>query len=102
MRYCFDIDNTICFTTDTDYDKAKPDWQMIKEVNKLYDKGHIVLLQTARGSLSGVDHRTLTETQLEEWGVKYHELHFGKVAADLYVDDKGMGKWSWLDWMKGK
>ena len=32
----------------------------------------------------------LTVKQLENWGVKYHELFLGKPAGDVYVDDKGM------------
>ena len=32
----------------------------------------------------------LTENQLNEWGVKYHQLILGKPSGDLYVDDKGV------------
>ena len=32
--------------------------------------------------------RDLTEKQLEKWGVKYHELLFGKPHADVFIDDK--------------
>ena len=31
-----------------------------------------------------------TKEQLEEWGVKHHDLFLGKPAGDLYIDDKGM------------
>jgi hypothetical protein len=31
-----------------------------------------------------------TVKQLNSWGVKYHELHLGKPAGDIYVDDKGV------------
>ena len=26
--------------------------------------------------------------QLEDWGVKYHELRFGKPGGEIYVDDR--------------
>jgi len=32
----------------------------------------------------------LTKQQLEEWGVKYHELIMGKPHADYFIDDKGV------------
>jgi len=31
-----------------------------------------------------------TKNQLNEWGVKFHELYLGKPAGDVYVDDKGI------------
>ena len=45
---------------------------------------------TARGTGSGIDWRDITEKQLEEWGVKYHELKFGKPVYDLFIDDKNI------------
>ena len=33
---------------------------------------------------------TITETQLDRWGCKYHELILGKPAGDYYIDDKGI------------
>jgi D-beta-D-heptose 7-phosphate kinase/D-beta-D-heptose 1-phosphate adenosyltransferase len=53
----------------------------------LYDAGHYIKLFTARGSRNGLDFRELTESQLKEWGLKYHELIFGKPHADIYVDN---------------
>ena len=32
----------------------------------------------------------LTKSQLEEWGVKYHELHLGKQSFDYFIDDKNL------------
>ena len=40
MRYCIDIDNTICTpTVGRDYHKAEPWTDRIDKVNKLYDDG---------------------------------------------------------------
>jgi hypothetical protein len=32
----------------------------------------------------------ITEEQLGNWGVSYHELHLGKPAGDFYIDDKAI------------
>ncbi len=90
MNYCFDIDGTICTNTNGDYEKAKPFIDRIKIVNKLYIEGNKIIMFTARGSTTNLDWTELTKQQLKEWGVKYHELIFGKPEADIFVDDKGI------------
>ena len=90
MNYCFDIDGTICTNTNGDYEKAKPFIDRIKIVNKLYIEGNKIIMLTARGSTTNLDWTELTKQQLKEWGVKYHELIFGKPEADIFVDDKGI------------
>lgn len=93
MKYCFDLDGTLCTNEWPDYHSAKPYSDRIKKVNDLYHSGHIIVIDTARGCNSGTDWRLLTEKQLGEWGVKYHELRVGtKVAADIYIDDKGINE----------
>ena len=50
MTYVFDIDGTICTkVTDGDYSKAEPIQDRIDLVNNLYDEGHTIVFQTARG-----------------------------------------------------
>ena len=49
MRYCFDIDGTIC-TTNCHYKDAKPYQQVIDWINKKYDEGHEIPLFTSRVS----------------------------------------------------
>ena len=42
----------------------------------------------------------LTQNQLNDWGVKYHELRMGKPAFDLLIDDKVLNSihhWSLLN-----
>ena len=90
MNYCFDIDGTICTNTNGDYEKAKPFIDRIKIVNKLYIEGNKIIMLTARGSTTNLDWTELTKQQLKEWGVKYHELIFGKPEADIFIDDKGI------------
>lgn len=97
MRVCFDIDGTLCPNTNGKYEEAEPYQDMIDLVNNLYDDGHYIILSTARGmgSLDNVPNKAatkwyrFTQNQLEDWGVRYNELHLGKIHADVYVDDKG-------------
>ncbi len=86
--FYFDCDGVICDTKDTDYENAIPKQENINHINALYDKGHCVVVFTGRGSVSDIDWRDLTERQLKAWGVKYHELIFGKPNYDVFIDDK--------------
>lgn len=97
MKYCFDIDGTLC-TTDSshDYVLAKPVPDMIDSVNALYDQGHHITLFTARGASSGMDWHGLTVKQLSEWNVKYHILiDKNKPSYDLFIDDKAISVDEW-------
>jgi glycerol-3-phosphate cytidylyltransferase len=102
MRYCFDIDGTICDTPNDengkpDYYNATPIPFMVQRINELYDEGHYIILMTARGRGSGVDRSDITEQQLRDWHVKYHELEpmFHKPNADIFIDDKGIDVEEW-------
>lgn len=102
MRYCFDIDGTLCHTPNKvngkpDYYNAIPLPWMVRAVNNLYDQGHHIIMMTARGRGSGIDYTDLTRNQLEMWGYKYHELEpmFHKPTADLFIDDKGINVEDW-------
>lgn len=97
MIYCFDIDGTLCTNTWGEYEQAEPYPAAIDAVNRLHDEGHVILLYTARGSTTGVDWRALTAEQLLRWNVRYHELHFGKPTADVYVDDRAVNAHVWAD-----
>ena len=44
---------------------------------------------------SGIDWKDVTKNQFKEWGVKYHELKFGKPVYDLFIDDKNMNTIDW-------
>lgn len=91
MIYCFDLDGTICTNTEGDYENSSPFLDRIKIINKLYNDGHIIKIETARGSGSGIDWREVTENQLKEWDVKYHVLRVGiKMHADIFIDDKAI------------
>ena len=87
MIYCFDIDDTICRTQGLNYSLSTPISERITRINELFEDGHTIKLYTARGSKTGIDWSEITNSQLIGWGLKFHELHFGKPYADLYIDD---------------
>jgi hypothetical protein len=108
--YCFDLDGTLCTqvfvetrgadaTVDEIYRLAKPMKERIAYVNSLYDAGDYIAIDTARGSPHPTkmanepkeEWLAMTEKQLAEWGVKYHELRVGeKIHAYIYVDDRAI------------
>lgn len=98
MTYIFDIDNTICYTNNSNYENSMPIKERIDKVNSLYEEGHQINFLTARGmgrsnndvSFAYDNFYELTKSQLDKWGVKYHNLFLGKPAADFYIDDKGI------------
>ena len=103
MNYVIDIDGTICdkppyMHHDGDYEQSIPKLDRIDVVNKLYDDGNYIIYLTARGMgrnknsriLAHKDLYDLTFNQLKGWGCKFHELHMGKPAGDVYIDDKGI------------
>ena len=97
-KYVFDIDGTLCTDTKGNYTEALPLEDRIAMVNKLFEDGHQITLYTARGMGSSGNFsdaakskwESLTLKQLEIWGVKFHNIFFGKPAGDVYVDDKGI------------
>ena len=99
MRYCIDVDNTICISSSgCDYSKCPPIQSVINKINLLYEEGHYIILFTARnmktfnGDINKI--HEVTKPILEKWlqdnGVRYNELIFGKPFCDVYVDDKNL------------
>lgn len=88
-RFVFDFDGVIATLTPANrYDVAEPIGPTVELVNRLHDLGNTIVIFTARGSATGIDWSEVTRRQLADWGVKYHELRFGKPHADYYVDDR--------------
>lgn len=98
MIYCFDLDGTLCSKGHEDYNKVEPFLDRIKIVNKLYDEGNKIILFTARGSATGIDWKELTEKQVKDWGLKHHELRFGKPHADVFIDDRAQDLFNWFNY----
>ena len=97
MIYCFDLDGTICSSVEnSEYYNSIPDKTVVDEINRLYDSGHEIIIMTARGCVSGIDHYDLTEDQLRKWGIKHHKLLMGiKPHAHIFIDDKGVSIDDW-------
>ena len=94
--YCFDLDGTLCTLTDGDYEKAEPIIDRIQKVNKLYDEKNTIIINTARGFVTGTNWEEVTKKQLSDWNVKYNYLYFNNPAADFYIDDKALEIENWL------
>ena len=103
---CFDLDNTLCETIGNKYTKSRPILKNIKIVNKLYEKGYVIKIYTARymgrsnenQRLAKKKGYKLTKQQLKKWNIKYHKLIMGKASYDLIIDDKAFGYD--IDWSK--
>ncbi len=109
--FCFDLDNTICTTKRNDYKSAKPKKNVIKLINKLYEKGHIIKIFTSRFmgrnneniNKAKQEGLSLTNKQLKRWKILYHKLIMGKPSYDLLIDDKSYGYHKkWLSKIKKK
>jgi hypothetical protein len=95
---CFDIDGVICRTVGLDYHKSKPILKNIKKINELYNRGYYIKLFTARymgqlkNNISAVTNKNnrVTKAQIKKWGVKHHQLLYGKPVYSLFIDDKNL------------
>ena len=95
---CFDLDSVICKTKKNFYKESIPIKKNIKVINKLYNQGYFIKIFTSRFMgrsneniiLAKKRGHNITCRQLKKWGVKYHNLIFGKPSFDLYVDDKNL------------
>ena len=98
MKIYVDIDETICFyEEERDYKLAKPYFDRIEKINKLFDDGNEITYWTARGSVTGIDWFDTTKKQLKDWGCKYHKLSVGeKPHFDLYICDKSINSENFL------
>lgn len=96
MIIYIDVDETICHSPDVpDYNTSYPIEKNIEKANALYDAGHTIVYWTARGTKTGIDWRQKTEEQFKLWGVKYHDLKFGKPSYDIFIDDKNINTNDW-------
>lgn len=95
-RYVFDLDNTLCDTKKNsegnwDYLNALPFYDRIEKVNKLFEEGNYIIIETARGCSSKKNWYIETYNQLISFGLKFNELRTGvKFNADFFIDDKAI------------
>lgn len=86
--YGFDIDGTICTDTNGKYHNAVAFPERIAKVNKLFDQGHTIIYYSGRGTNTHINWHALTTQQFRQWGVKHHQIMFGKQNFDLLIDNK--------------
>tara|TARA_B100001173_G_scaffold309137_1_gene320863 strand:+ start:669 stop:1664 length:996 start_codon:yes stop_codon:yes gene_type:complete len=96
-RIVCDIDDTISFCDNRDWENATPNSPVIQKLISLHDQGWEIYLHTARGSLSAKtpdDARKKYEGIITQWmaqhKVPYDKLIFGKPLGTYYVDDKSI------------
>jgi uncharacterized HAD superfamily protein len=87
LQIIIDLDGTIC-TEEKTYSRslAKPIEGAIESINKLYQKGHIIIIYSSRTWME----YELTSHWLNENGVKYHQLILGKPIGDVWIDDRAI------------
>jgi 7-cyano-7-deazaguanine synthase len=85
MILAVDIDGTLCYDQHSwwEYSSAKPILKNIQKINELFSKGHTIILYTARYK----ENKEVTLEWLAKHNVKYHEILFSKLRADIYIDD---------------
>jgi len=82
------------------YFDAQPYLDRIEFVNKLWEEGNHIIIETARGCNSKINHYENTYNQLRSWGLKFHTLRTGvKFGANYYIDDKAINS---EDFFNGK
>jgi capsule biosynthesis phosphatase len=105
MRICIDVDGTICETkkADEEYCDVKIKEGAAETIRKWKAEGHYIIISTARnmGKYDGNIGKIIANQApvLQEWlkrhDIPYDELHFGKILADVYLDDKALTFQNW-------
>ncbi|MBI3429115.1 MAG: capsular biosynthesis protein [Actinobacteria bacterium] len=111
MRICIDIDGVICElrVADQNYADLEPISGATEVIRKLRNDGHYIILQTARhmktteSNVGAVLARQgmVTLKWLQDHGIEYDEIYFGKPWADLYIDDNALRFTSWNEVVEG-
>ena len=86
MIYFFGIDNVICKTNGTDYERAQPNYDRISCINKLFDDGHIIYYNSDRERKTRENCTLLLYQQLKDWGCMYTCLKLDILEYDSFVD----------------
>lgn len=104
MIYVVDLDDTICFPNkefddvNLKYAQAIPNIPMIAKLKELHSEGHTIIIHTARRMLTHngnvakavMEIGELTERWLQNHGVPYAYIQYGKPYGDFYIDDKAI------------
>lgn len=83
--FCFNLERTLVNNLDEE-GTAVPVQANIELVRELSKAGHRIIVETLRSASQG---RAIFEV-LHTLEIPYNEIHFGKPAADVYIDDLAM------------
>ena len=84
MIFCFDMDGTITeLDCPSEIIDIKPKMDVINRIKYLYENGNIIIIYTGRPESK----REVTAEWLHKYGVPWHEIHFDKPKAHIYIDD---------------
>ena len=107
MRICIDIDGVIADfkNPDESYEECGIIDGAKETIQQLADHGHYIILYTARHMKTCNGNVALTVARIGkitlEWldkhQIPYHEIHFGKPWADVYIDDNALRFSSWSE-----
>jgi hypothetical protein len=91
-----DLDNTLCSPIGKsdavgNIEKCKP-YDLIKYINKLYDKGYTIVIYTNRKSIC----KSETIKWLTKYEVKYTRIRFNKPRYSLLLDDRSYPPYNFL------
>ena len=108
---CFDIDGVICRTKNSYYYSSKPIIKNINFINYLYSQKYYIKIFTSRymgrnneNSKKATEQGySFTKKKLENWGLKFNELIFGKPSFDIIIDDRALNfRKTWILDLKKK
>lgn len=100
-RLIFDLDDTLCETTNGDYVNAQPVTEVIEKLRDYHTQGFIIVINTSRnmrtynGNIGEINKNTLPiiADWLARHQVPYDELYVGKPWCGFegfYIDDKAI------------
>ena len=81
MKYCFDIDDTIC-KGGVPYEDATPYPKVVNRINELYESGDHIIISTSRGYWSGKDWYSFTKNQRNDLKQKIEVVDKYLISGD--------------------
>jgi capsule biosynthesis phosphatase len=107
MRIVVDLDGVICPVKlpDESYADLLPLPGAVARMRGLRAAGHYLIIVTARNMATCQSNQgkvirnvgKITLDWLEQHGVEYDELYFGKPNAELYIDDRAIRFSGWTE-----
>lgn len=100
-RLIFDLDGTLCITTNGDYANAMPIWPVVEKLKQLRGQGFEVVISTSRnmrtyaGNTGKISANTLPVIidWLHQHDIPFDEIYIGKPwcgTEGFYIDDRAI------------